>query len=64
MARTKVYMSRTDVAHAIGLKSARSLSGIKLPTPDVIVGTHPGWTPETIEYWHRNRPGRGWWGGR
>ncbi|QPX62157.1 helix-turn-helix DNA binding domain protein [Mycobacterium phage Indlovu] len=65
-ARTEVrqYLSRDDVAKRLGMKSARSLSGIDLPEPDVRVGKHSGWLPETIDAWHAERPGRGWWGGR
>lgn len=60
----KEYLSRDDVAKRLGMKSGRSLSGIALPEADVKVGTHYGWLPETIDAWHAERPGRGWWGGR
>jgi hypothetical protein len=60
----KRYLSRDDVAQRLGMKSARSLSGIDLPPHDVEVGVHKGWLPETIDAWHATRPGRGWWGGR
>lgn len=62
--QTQRYLSRQEVAERLGLKSHRSLSGIDLPEPDVIVGIHSGWLPETIDAWHAERPGRGWWGGR
>lgn len=62
--KTQRYLSRQEVAERLGLKSHRSLSGIDLPVPDVIVGIHSGWLPETIDAWHAERPGRGWWGGR
>lgn len=58
------YLSATEVAERIGLKSRRSLSGIDLPEPDCLVGTHKGWLPETIDAWQAARPGRGWWGQR
>ncbi|MBV9869124.1 MAG: hypothetical protein JO214_00635 [Frankiaceae bacterium] len=60
----RVYLSRQDVAQRLGMKNARSLSGIELPPPDVQVGIHPGWLAETIDAWHAERPGRGWHGGR
>ena len=58
------YLSRQDVAKRLDMKSVRSLSGIDLPPHDVEVGRHKGWLPETIDAWHAERPGRGWWGGR
>jgi hypothetical protein len=47
-----------------------SLSKIRLPDPDVIVGpinddgtiprgTTRGWTPDTVDRWRASRPGRG-----
>ena len=60
----KLYLSRDQVAKRLGMKSVRSLSGIELPPHDVEVGIHKGWLPETIDAWHAERPGRGWWGGR
>lgn len=61
---TIVALSTDQVAKRLGMKSARSLSGIKLPPHDVEVGIHRGWFPETIDAWHAERPGRGWHGGR
>lgn len=58
------FMSRSDVARRMGLKSIRSLSGTELPPHDVEVGTHKGWRRETIEKWLAARPGRGWHGQR
>lgn len=58
------YMSRAEVATYLGLASVRSLSRLKLPAPDVIVGTHSGWHTATIEQWNETRPGRGRWGPR
>jgi hypothetical protein len=62
--KTKVYLSRTQVAERIGLKNVRSLSGLNLPIPDVKVGDHAGWKEETIDAWQVTRPGPGRWGSR
>lgn len=62
--KVQKYLSRQDVAKRLGMKSVRSLSGIDLPPHNVEVGRHKGWLPETIDAWHAERPGRGWWGGR
>lgn len=62
--KVQKYLSRQDVAKRLGMKSVRSLSGIDLPPHDVEVGRHKGWAEETIDAWHAQRPGRGWWGGR
>lgn len=58
------FMGRAEVAAYLGLKSVRSLTRIKLPPPDVLVGPHKGWTEETIDKWNASRPGRGRWGAR
>lgn len=58
------YMSRSDVARYLGLKSVKSLSGVPLPPHDAMVGVHPGWSKSTIDTWIENRPGRGRWGAR
>jgi len=58
------YLGRVEVAARLGLKSVRSLSGMTLPPYDVEIGVHKGWTAETIDAWHANRPGRGRWGAR
>jgi hypothetical protein len=58
------YLSKQQIAERLGMRSSRSLSGIDLPPHDVEVGVHKGWKPETIDAWHAERPGRGWWGGR
>ena len=60
----EVFLSRADVARYIGLKSVRSFSGMQLPQHDVLVGTHRGWRPSTIDKWNESRPGRGRWGPR
>ncbi|AHB31721.1 helix-turn-helix DNA-binding protein [Mycobacterium phage Bernardo] len=59
-----VYLSRSEVAEFIGVKSIHSLSGMNMPEPDIIVGNHKGWKKSTIEAWHASRPGRGNWGQR
>ena len=59
-----VYLGRVEVAARIGLKSIRSLSGMKLPPHDVEIGVHKGWKPDTIDAWQATRPGRGRWGSR
>ena len=59
--KVRTYLSRTQVAARIGLKNVRSLSGVKLPPPDVLVGDHAGWKPETIDAWQVTRPGHGRW---
>jgi len=58
------YMSRTEVAEYLGLASVNSLSRIKLPTPDAIIGNHRGWLKTTIDRWNESRPGPGWHGAR
>lgn len=32
----------------------------KLPEPDVMIGSSPGWHPDTIRQWNEDRPGHGW----
>lgn len=58
------YLGRAEVSEYLGLKSVRSLSRIKLPPHDAMIGPHRGWLPETIDEWNANRPGRGRWGPR
>ncbi|QGH80049.1 LamD-like protein [Gordonia phage NHagos] len=58
------YLSRSEVAERIGLKSVRSLSGMRLPPHDAEVGNHKGYLPENIDRWNETRPGRGRWGSR
>lgn len=58
------FLGRTEVAEYLGLKSVRSLTKIKLPPPDALIGPHKGWLPETIDEWNEHRPGRGRWGPR
>lgn len=60
----QVFLSRSEVAERIGLKSIRSLSGLNLPPHDALVGNHKGYLVETIDQWNANRPGRGRWGAR
>lgn len=63
------YLSRVQVEERLGLARG-SLSRLKLPPPDVIIGplnpdgtiprgTVRGWLPTTIDAWNNNRPGRG-----
>jgi predicted DNA-binding transcriptional regulator AlpA len=58
------YLSYNEVAERLGMKSSSSLSGIELPPHDVQIGDRRGWAPETIDAWHAERPGRGWFGAR
>ncbi|WAB09543.1 helix-turn-helix DNA binding domain protein [Gordonia phage Wooper] len=58
------FLSRSDVARRIGLKSVRSLSGMTLPPHDAEVGNHKGYLESTIDEWNETRPGRGRWGSR
>ena len=59
-----VYLGRTEVAHHLGLKTIRSLNGIKLPPHDAQIGARKGWLAGTIDAWNAKRPGRGRWGAR
>ncbi|AGT12941.1 helix-turn-helix DNA-binding protein [Mycobacterium phage KayaCho] len=63
-ANMAVYLSKTEVAERLGMKSVRSLNKVPLPEPDARIGGTVGWLPATIDAWHAERPGRGWWGGR
>ena len=58
----QVFLSLAQFEARIGLKP-RSLSRVKLPPPDAIIGpvkgTIRGWLPETIDYWKRMRLGQG-----
>ncbi len=56
------YLSSTEVARYLGLAGVKSLSRMKLPSPDAIVGGIKGWRLSTIEKWNETRPGRGRWG--
>jgi len=58
------YLGRVEVSEYLGLKSVRSLSRVKLPDPDAMIGPHRGWLPATIDAWNETRPGRGRWGAR
>jgi predicted DNA-binding transcriptional regulator AlpA len=55
---TTTFLSRTEVAHLIGVQPA-SIGNYRLPPPDVKVGRTSGWAETTIREWHANRPGRG-----
>lgn len=52
------YLSRAEVAARIGVKP-NTLSRYRLPEPDALIGTVRGWLPDTIDRWHKSRPGRG-----
>lgn len=63
------YLSLAQFAARIGVQP-KTMSRYKLPIPDVIVGpvnddgsiprgTVRGWTPDTVDCWNANRPGRG-----
>lgn len=58
------FLSRTDVAAYLGMKSLKSLGKVKLPPPDAQIGSHKGWMPATIDAWRARRPGSGRWGPR
>lgn len=58
------FLSRTGVAHHLGLVGLYSLTDVTLPPPDAIIGNRKGWKPETIDAWNAQRPGRGRWGKR
>ena len=59
-----VFLSKTEVAERLGMKSVRSLNKVKLPPHDARIGNTLGWLPVTIDSWHAERPGRGYHGGR
>ncbi|AXN53315.1 helix-turn-helix DNA binding domain protein [Mycobacterium phage Thonko] len=59
-----IYMSASQIAERLGLKSRRSLDHSQLPPHDAEVGGKRGWLPETVEAWIASRPGRGWHGPR
>lgn len=58
------FLSKTEVAHYLGLAGLPSLTSVKLPPPDAMIGDHKGWTEATIDEWNATRPGRGRWGAR
>jgi len=69
VAKPRHYLNVAQVEEHLGLGRG-SLSKIKLPAADVIVGpvnedgtlprgTARGWTVETIDAWNAKRPGRG-----
>lgn len=69
MKRPRVYMNRAQVEEYLGL-ALGSLSKIKMPTPDVVIGpvnadgtlprgTVRGWAEATIDKWNAERPGQG-----
>jgi len=58
------FLGRTEVAHYLGMRSMRSLSGVQLPPHDAEIDGRKGWMPATIDAWNAKRPGRGRWGAR
>lgn len=60
---TAIYLSRSEFAERIGVKPA-SMGRYKLPEPDAMIGDVRGWTTETIDAWHADRPGKGAGAGR
>lgn len=54
----KTYLSSSEFAARIGVQPD-TLNKYKLPEPDVMVGRTRGWSIETVDHWHANRPGRG-----
>ena len=50
-----VFLSKTEVAERLGMKSVRSLNKVKLPPHDARIGNTPGWKPITIDVWHAER---------
>lgn len=58
------YLSSTEVARYLGLAGVKSLSKMKLPPPDAVIGDIRGWLPSTIQEWNASRPGPGRWGTR
>lgn len=64
VAEELVFLSKTEVAERLGMKSVRSLNKVKLPPHDARIGNTLGWKPITIDVWHAERPGRGYHGGR
>ena len=39
----------------------KSLSRVKMPPPDALIGKTKGGLPSTIDEWNAARPGPGWW---
>lgn len=54
----KHYLSTTEIAKRLGVTRG-SLSNLKLPEPDVTIGSVRGWSEKTIDSWNESRPGRG-----
>lgn len=53
------FLGRTEVAYYLGMRSINSLAKVTLPPHDAEIGERKGWTPETIDAWKAQRPGRG-----
>ncbi len=57
-----IYLSSTEAGEYAGVKPSTFRAYIvrnQAPKPDAMIGNTPGWLPETIDDWMRNRPGRG-----
>lgn len=54
------FWGRKEVADYLEVKTD-SINGYALPVPDVRIGNHRGWFPETIKKWAKKRPGHGNW---
>lgn len=52
------FLSVSDIAKKLGVQPG-TLQRYKLPAPDAYIGRTRGWKPETIDAWHKNRPGQG-----
>ena len=57
------YISLGQFAAQIGVKPS-TLSGYKVPQPDVMVGSTRGWKQSTVDEWIATRPGKGAGAGR
>lgn len=60
---TKHYLAMTEIGERLGISPTTVRSYFdagRLPEPDVTVGRVRGWSPETIDKWQQNRPGRGY----
>lgn len=61
--KTESYLGYDGVAKAINTTSstvrAYWAQG-RLPEPDVMIGSRPGWKEETVTEWNESRPGVGY----
>ena len=69
---TDTYLDLADIATRLGItrnsarvhhtratrnRRAGDYRPGDLPAPDIVLAGHPGWRPQTIDVWERNRPG-------